>query len=572
MKWTKLSIEDRILIEKVINNSLQYSEVWIDFFCGFGGVTAGIERTKLTQDGIATVIACLNHDENAIGSHKLSHPHCYHITEDIRTAYTDILKYMVREIRRKSAGRIKVKLWFSHECTHYSIAKGGDSRDADSRSLPEELFRYVDDLQPDAIWIENVREFLTWGPLIQKRDANGELMWKDDEPWMIPDPNRKAEYFNQWKSDMISRGFSYDHRILCCADYGCPTIRKRVFIQFLKDEEIVWAKPTHSKGGVGGLKPWIPIRECLDTEDKGTSIFAVKPSGKLRIQSRKTYKRIYDGCIKILEPLFEQQLREYELLVSQSFGNGVNMSADSPSPMVATKNIPQIVQAIRFITQYYGSGNSVERNRSIEEPASALSTNPRERVIDPQFISNYYSGGDQTRSLDNPSSSLTTEPKSKLVSSEFIMNTNYSNPPTLSTEPSPTITANRKRHYLINMQFSNTGQGIDQPSMTLVAKMDKKPNYLITTEEGGIAIEVYKDDFPEVILIKEFMAKWSIADIYMRELRIPEMLKIHTMPPDLPMVGTITERKKFIGNQVPAQIVTELILASYYGNKKQIAA
>lgn len=315
----------------------------------------------------------------------------------------------------------------------------------------------------------------------------------------------------------------------------------------------------------------------------------------------------HDSTIKDLskmEPLFEQQLREYEILVSMSFGNGVNMSADSPSPLVATKNISQIVQAMRFIAQYHGSGKSVERNRSVEDPSAALTTNSMQRVVDPQFISNYYTGGDQNRSLEDPSSTLPTVPKSKvvtpqfiddyhgssipksiddpslaltqkvkhsLVTGEFIMNTNFNNPPTSAEDPSPTITANRKRHYLINMQFSNTGQGIDQPSMTLVAKMDKKPNYLVSTEEG-IAIEVYEDDFPEVVLIKHFMAKWSIGDIYMRELRIPEMLKIHTMPPDLPMVGTITERKKFIGNQVPAQIVTELILGSYYGNREKQAA
>ena len=639
MKWTKLSFEDRRFIESIITKSLAYSEVWIDFFCGFGGVTMGIERTKLTADGIATVIACLNHDENAIGSHKLSHPECYHITEDIRSAYTDILKYMVREIRRKSQGRIKVKLWFSHECTHYSIAKGGDSRDADSRSLPEELHRYIDDLNPDAVWIENVREFLTWGPLMQKRDENGRLVYKDGEPWMVPVVEKKGEYFVEWRDAIIAKGFKYDYQFLNCADYGCPTIRKRVFIQFLRKEEVVWAEPTHAKDGSRGLKPWIAIKTCLNLMDKGPSIFQIKPNGQPRIKSRKTFRRLYDGCKRILEPLFEQAVRDHQM-TTVYYGNGMNNSVDQPANTLTTKDRISLVSTEQFISSYHGSNCNTERNRSVDDPSAAITTNdmsrivtpqfitkaytgegmnqsvdqpaptvttvPHESLVTPQFISNQYGNTEgQGQSIDEPAGTIPTVPKARVVSAQFIdkqygeskpgpieepantltnipklnlvsadpflMNTNYNNPPTSIEEPSPVLTADHRRHYLINMQFNNMGHSIEVPAPTLVAKMDKKPNYLITTEEGP-AIEIFDTDFPEVVLLKQFMAKWGIGDICMRELRIPEMLKIHTMPSDLPMVGTITERKKFIGNQVPAQIVTELILGSYYGNNKKKAA
>lgn len=59
----------------------------------------------------------------------------------------------------------KVVLWASLECTNHSRAKGGMSRDADSRTLAEHLFRYIEELQPDYIQIENVVEFMEWGPL-----------------------------------------------------------------------------------------------------------------------------------------------------------------------------------------------------------------------------------------------------------------------------------------------------------------------------------------------------------------------------------------------------------------------
>lgn len=531
-------------IESIIEQALNFKEVWIDFFCGFGGVTHGIMETQKREPELAMVIACLNHDEKAIGSHKLSNPNCYHITEDIRLATTEVLRYMVTEIRRRSGNTIKIKIWFSHECTHYSLAKGGDSRDADSRSLPEEMFRYVDDLNPDEIWIENVKEFLTWGPLIQKV-VNGIPVYRDNgEPWMIPDPKRKGEYYNKWVADMTGRGFSYDKRILNCADYGVPTIRKRLFIQFLKGSNSVWAAPTHSKGGTGGLEPWIPIKKCLNTDDKGESIFTYrinKQGRKIpRIKSRKTFKRIYTGCVKILEPLYEQELREYEEFLALYYSSGqVIRDVNDPSPTLTTKDRVSLVTARRFITKYY---NGHTQNQSEDTPSGALTVVPKLKVISTQHFIDQQYGMSKPTSIDNPANTLTNIPKLNVVSAESA--------------------------FLMNMQFNNEGNSIDQPSPTLVAKMDKKPNYLVTAEEEE-KVDWYDHGFEEVRQLKEWMVKWEISDLLMRELRIPEMLKIHTMPEDLPMIGTMTEKKKFIGNQVPAKIVTKLILGAYYGNLTQ---
>lgn len=65
-------------------------------------------------------------------------------------------------------------LWASLECTNHSKAKGGMSRDADSRTLADHLFRYIEALDPDSVQIENVEEFLIWGPLEPKIVVKGE--------------------------------------------------------------------------------------------------------------------------------------------------------------------------------------------------------------------------------------------------------------------------------------------------------------------------------------------------------------------------------------------------------------
>lgn len=141
--------------------------LYIDLFCGAGGTSTGVEAARLHGEQVAKVIACVNHDANAIASHAANHPDALHFVEDIRTLNLDRMLAHV-EAMRKQYPAARVVLWASLECTNFSIAKGGQSRDADSRTLAEHLFRYIDALRPDYIQIENVKEFMTWGPLVVK--------------------------------------------------------------------------------------------------------------------------------------------------------------------------------------------------------------------------------------------------------------------------------------------------------------------------------------------------------------------------------------------------------------------
>src|SRR5690606_7850771 len=144
---------------------------WIDLFCGAGGTSTGIHFTNV----YAKVIACVNHDAVAIESHRENHPDCHHFTEDIRDFNVVLeLKKIVEELRQKESDCI-INIWASLECTNYSKAKGGLPRDADSRTLAEHLYMYIDELNPEYLFIENVREFMAWGPL----DKNGKPLSRD---------------------------------------------------------------------------------------------------------------------------------------------------------------------------------------------------------------------------------------------------------------------------------------------------------------------------------------------------------------------------------------------------------
>jgi len=84
--------------------------------------------------------------------------------------------------------------------------------------------------------------------------------------------------------------------------------------------------------------------------------------------------------------------------------------------------------------------------------------------------------------------------------------------------------------------------------------MDKMPPYLVATECGEIAIEVYDTDSPMTAKIKRFMAMYQIIDIKMRMLKIPELKLIMGFPKNYVLIGTQADQKKFIGNAVEVTI------------------
>lgn len=148
--------------------------LYVDLFCGAGGTSTGVESARINGEQCAKIIACVNHDTNAIASHAANHPEAMHFTEDIRTLELSALVAHVQRMKQLYPDAHLV-LWASLECTNFSKAKGGQPRDADSRTLAEHLFRYIEAINPDYIQIENVEEFMSWGDM----DENGKPISMD---------------------------------------------------------------------------------------------------------------------------------------------------------------------------------------------------------------------------------------------------------------------------------------------------------------------------------------------------------------------------------------------------------
>lgn len=261
-------------------------------FAGMGGACQGLEAAGFP------VHVAVNHDEIALAAHKALNPFTRHIQADI---------YEVDPL--DATGRRPVHfLHASPDCTDHSVAKGGAPRSPRVRSMPWQVCRWVGVLRkrglgPEVGTLENVREIRGWNHLVAKRDpttgrvlkfdgsvaapgervpvweqqlvrnprkfgkpkrdpATGRLLVKDGrhmvrvaaEGEKVPDCKRvrdrlqtEGRLYRAWKRHMENLGAAYEDRDLCCADYGVPTSRKRLFGVFRFDgQKPAWPEQTHA--------------------------------------------------------------------------------------------------------------------------------------------------------------------------------------------------------------------------------------------------------------------------------------------------------------------------------------
>ncbi|MEY8378693.1 DNA cytosine methyltransferase [Lachnospiraceae bacterium 56-18] len=322
----------------------------IDCFAGGGGASVGIEMALGRQVDIA-----INHDPDAILMHKTNHPDTLHLTEDIFKV--DLQKYV--------KGRHVSLMWASPDCTSHSKAKGGQPRKHGLRILPWAVYKHAKMILPDVIIMENVEEIQQWGPL----DSEGH-----------PIPERKGEDYKKFIKAMESLGYIFDSRELVAADYGAPTTRKRWYAVFRRDgKEIIWPEPTHSKGGVNGLKIWEPIYKYLDLCDLGKSIF-----GRKKPLAENTMKRIARG----LEKFVFNNPEPFIIKVTHKYDQFRGHSLYDPLQTITSKNDAAIVTP--YIMQIGQTGFTKDRNRAMDESLSTIVTKNEHCLISP-FLIQYHS-------------------------------------------------------------------------------------------------------------------------------------------------------------------------------------
>lgn len=560
----------------------------VDLFCGAGGTTTGFDRAKVDGHPVALVIACVNHDPKALESHWQNHPDVVHFEEDIRTLNLQPLVDLVNEYR-KVYPKAKVILWASLECTNYSKAKGGQPRDADSRTLPESLINvydpqtkkyhkgdsYVQMIKPDYIQIENVVEFMSWGPMriVAKKKhkenlakgiyANTELKFifnkktQQEEYAWTPISKKNGIDFRRWESKIQALGYRSEWRQLNAADFAAYTSRNRLFGCFAKDDlPISWPTPTHAKEPTpgdlfgGGLKKWKAVKEVLDFEDEGHSIFRFN-SHRKKPHSPNTHERVYAGLIKFVaggkdafmlkwnsvskggdyqhtagsidEPCatIPCQNRIGAAFICKHFSGrpeGKVVPVSGPAGTATTSCNQSLVQPIfminynrsskcnsindacptllcreklgpvnvSFIQKYYGHGDNIQ---SVDDPAPTVPCADVLTKVQTNWIDRNFTGGGQMSSILSPVGSMPTVPKlNKVQADSFILKTSYGNIGNSINGPAPTLLASRRHHYIVNPSHGGHSMSVDRPCPVIIARQDKSPLYLLQADEGYMPV------------------------------------------------------------------------------------
>lgn len=402
----------------------------IDLYCGAGGTSTGLMQAA-EERGVAVDLTPINHWETAVATHAANHPEARHVCASIE------------DLRPEQFAKRGELDWLvaSPECTHFSRARGGLPVDDQRRVGARRVLDWAERLSPSRIWIENVREFLDWGPLMKKKGSKDE--------W-IPDPKKKGALFHHWSMELALLGYRVEWRLINCADHGAPTTRTRLIIQAArKGLRCIWPTPSHrdpadSASALAELPAWRTARECIDWGIPCPSIFTRK-----KPLSLNTMRRIEAGLGVHGLSDFIVSLRGTS---AEALANTAR-SIDTPLGTVATGRHHVLVSPFIVPIDHVGQGSG--RFASLDAPLSTLTTKQRHMLIQPALLPQQSDG--RLRPLSEPCPTVSTAGAIALINPVLIEY--YGTGGHTSCEkPLPTVTC--KPRFGLAVQFSDGGRGI----------------------------------------------------------------------------------------------------------------
>jgi DNA (cytosine-5)-methyltransferase 1 len=476
-----------------------------DLFCGAGGASEGLRRA-CDELGFRLELVCVNHNAVAISSHAANHPEANHLC-------TGVDNVNPRDV--VPDGFLDV-LWASPECTHHSNARGGKPMSDQSRATAWCVLRWAEALYIENVIIENVPEFMSWGPL----GKNGR-----------PIPSKKGELFKLFVTSLKRLGYTVSYKILCAADYGDPTTRRRFFLMAKRGRKsIVWPEPTHcdpKKLAVSlfsDLKPWVPARDVIDFSRPSQSIFDRK-----KPLAAKTLRRIYAG----LERFGGPNARPFLIILRQHMSE---LGIDETLPTLTARG-----QHLALVEPILVNMKGKSTATSVESPCPTQTTNSHLYLAEPFILPHEMFKLDGADSIDSPLRTITaTNGRGNRVV-EPILVPNFGEregqqPRASSVDgPLPTVTGHGAgalvEGCLIEYYGNGASQSVESPLPTVTTK-DRFA--LITTAE-----ETYR------------------LDIRLRMLHWTELAAAMSIPGYI-LNGTIKQKVRQIGNMVPAEMAKAL--------------
>ncbi|MEW6775362.1 MAG: DNA cytosine methyltransferase [Bdellovibrionota bacterium] len=480
-------------------------ELVVDNFAGGGGASTGIEWALGRPVDYA-----INHSAKALQMHAMNHPETQHIREDVFRV----------DPAKLCAGRPVGVAWFSPDCRHFSIAKGGKPVSRKIRGLAWVAIRWARTVKPRIIFLENVKEFEGWGPLLK----NGK-----------PNKKKKGRHFRRWVRLLRREGYQVEWKRLTAADYGAATSRLRLFVIARRDgKPIIWPEPTH---GPGREKPWHTAAECIDWSLPCPSIFTRK-----KPLAENTLKRIALG------------IRRYVIedpdpfIVTNTSGHAPSF-VQLPLATVTTGNHHYLVAP--HVTKFRkGSvGHSMKESM---HTITANSFQKRPGGAPPAGIVAAY----LSKEFGGPNGNMAIGQK--------------------ATEPAPTVTG--KDHtrvvaaFLMKYYGTNIGKNPKKPAPTITSQGRKLANvyaYLVKYYKTGIAkpLTLPMDTGTKKPRFGLVMVKGEphvIVDIGFRMLTPRELFRAQGFPDSYKIEGFTNSDQIFLcGNAVPPHFAKALVEANY---------
>jgi DNA (cytosine-5)-methyltransferase 1 len=268
-------------------------------------------------------------------------------------------------------------------------------------------------------------------------------------------------------------GYHVEHRILCAADYGAPTIRKRLFLVARRDgKPIRWPKQTHArrdKAEALGLLPWRTAAECIEWNRPCPSIFE-----RIRPLAEATQRRIANGIRRFVIDAAEP------FIVTCNHGGwdaGRVRSPEEPMPTLTASRDAHGVVAPHLVSVQNASSRGIH---DADAPMPTITAYPKgggHALVSPTLIQTGYGERDgqapRAPGLDKPLGTIVATGKHALIAANLcgVGGRAGQSPPRSMDQPVQTITAKADgaicAAWLAKHYGGVTGHQPDQPIGTI---------------------------------------------------------------------------------------------------------
>ena len=208
----------------------------VDLFCGAGGLALGFEWAG------HTLVAAADSDRYAVEA-AAANAADGSVVERLDLADEEALNGLTDRALARAGGRVGTLIG-GPPCQGFSTA--GPCRIADPRNhLVRTFLEAVKLIRPDTLLMENVPA----------------LMW------------RGSAFLHELTEELAGLGYTSSVVLLHAEAYGVPQLRRRLFIQAVRDGEPTWPAPTHAlsdpcypshqPGARTGTLPLVTVRDAI---------------------------------------------------------------------------------------------------------------------------------------------------------------------------------------------------------------------------------------------------------------------------------------------------------------------